>query len=117
MNETIRRILSYVVVFIVGAGIATGTIYYTAIRRSNERIRAVEATVTQLTDANNRLSEDYQRVAGTAAELEGRLRNRQEVINGIASAVDSMSNGLSGSADLIQAAIDTISRIEYLLHN
>ena len=117
MNETIRRILSYVVVFILGAGIATGTLYYTTIKHSSERIRAVEATVVQLTDANSRLSADYQRASSTAAELEGRLRNRQEVINGIASAVDSMSTGLSDSADLIQAAIDTVSRIEYLLHN
>ena len=117
MNEAPRRIISYVLVFFLGAGISAGTIYFTAIKSSNERLRTAQTTITRIEESNRRLQADYSLAQATARELTERLDNRQAVINNIAGAVNSMSAGLDDSTELIQSAIDTLARIEYLLRN
>lgn len=116
MNETLRRILSYVLVFIVGAGIATGTIFYTIIKHGDEQFRQAQGTISQLTEANRQLQSDYQRASDTARQLEERLSDRQRVINNIAETVDGLQSGLGQSSDLIQQIIDTVDQLEHLLH-
>lgn len=111
------NIIGYVLCFILGC-ILTGTVIYTtAIKYSDNKLRAAQATITELTDTNKQLQTDYNLARATAGELAERLGNRQEVINRIAETVGSLSAGLDQSSDIIQQAIDTISRIEYILYH
>ena len=117
MNEKVRFYLSWVLCAVFGASIATSVIFSTAIKHSDKLLRDAQSTITQLADTNRRLQEDYRLAQSTATELEGRLAERQGVINNIAATVDSMSAGLGQSADLIQQIIDTVSELERLIHD
>lgn len=117
MNEALRSIRNMLIAATIGAAIASAVIYSTAIVSGDKRFRDAQGTITELTDTNRKLQEDYSRATATAAELAERLGNRQAVINNIAGAVSSLSSGLDESSDLIQRIIDTVARIEYLLYN
>lgn len=117
MSETLRSIRNMLIAAIIGAAIASTIIFYTAIKHGDERFREAQATITAITDANRRLQADYQGLASTNRELTERLASRQRVINEIDKAVNGLASGLDDSAELIQQALDTISRIEYLLYH
>ena len=118
MNESIKKGFRIgALSFLIGAIAASTVIYFTLVKSGDRRFEAAQTTIVRLEDANRQLQSDYWAAQATASSLAERLLNRQTAINQIAGAVNSMSEGLDESSDLIQRAIDTITAIEHILYH